>query len=302
MKARLSHIHPFQQLVWFLVFITAGLLLATVITSVAAIAMFGADALSSTGALMSNPQFLRVAQIIQVFGLMFVPSITFFSLFGNDDDFAQFTSHSKGKIYIMSTIAILISQPLIGWSAWANSQLMHLAPQSELISWMDGKEKELADLTYLFLNTTQMPVMLMNVIIMAVLPALFEEMFFRGVLQQKLTQWWGKGHLAIFVTAIVFSAIHMQFITFLPRFLLGLLLGYLLRWGKTLWLPILAHFINNFVAVLTFYYQKSQSPDINPVTAETGSSNGWIALISAATIVMLLIKIRIESREETPKL
>ena len=302
MKARLSHIHPFQQLVWFLVFITIGLLLTTVITSAVAIGMYGAEAMSSTSTLMSNPQFLRVAQIIQVFGLMFAPTITFFSLFGNNNDFAQFTNHSNTKIFLMASVAILISQPLIGWSAWANSQLMHLAPQSELISWMDGKEKELADLTYLFLNTTQVPVMLMNVIIMAVLPALFEEMFFRGVLQQKLTQWWGKGHLAIFITAIVFSAIHMQFITFIPRFLLGLLLGYLLRWGKTLWLPILAHFINNFVAVLTFYYQKSQSPDINPVTAETGSSNGWIALISAATIVMLLMKIRNESREEMPKI
>lgn len=68
----------------------------------------------------------------------------------------------------------------------------------------------------------------------SLLPAIFEELFFRGVIQQELNQWWGNYHLAIVVTAIVFSAIHMQFVTFLPRFLLGMVLGYLLVWGKTI--------------------------------------------------------------------
>ncbi|PZX19510.1 hypothetical protein LX69_00778 [Breznakibacter xylanolyticus] len=291
MNARFSSIHPYLQLVWFIVFVVIGTLIASLLTSAAAVAMFGSDVAAMAGEMMRNPDFLRMAQVAQVFGLMFVPVLTFYSLFGNEDDFSAFKGPQQGRLFILAMVAIGISQPLIGWSAHFNQQMFTYLPFDDTRQWMVSKEREVADLTFLFLNTTDWRVMILNVVIMAVLPAIFEELFFRGVIQQKLTQWWGRGHVAIWVTAIIFSAIHLQFETFLPRVLLGALLGYLFRWGKSLWLPMAAHFVNNFFALGAFYYQRSKSPDFNPITSET-PSNGWMALLSFVTIVLLLLKIR----------
>ena len=291
MKTRFSHISPLLQLALLTLFIALGVLVATLLTSIAAVSLFDVS-VQNTTAIMSNPHFLRFAQVIQVFCLLLIPSLAFLTLMGNHKDFEQFNYSKNAKVYLLAVIAILVSQPLIGWSAWLNSTLLNQFPQGEILIWLNDKEKEMADLTYLFLNTTQPSVMLVNIVIMAVLPALFEELLFRGILQQKLTQWWGNGHLAIFVVAIIFSAIHMQFLTFIPRFLLGMFLGYLLFWGKSLWLPIVAHFINNFIALITFYYQKSQSPDINPISNENVQVDVWIALLSAITIAVLMFKLR----------
>ena len=292
MKLRFAHLHPFNQLLWFIMLVLLGTFIAQLMTSAAAIAMFGSHAMSNFNVLMGNANFLRMAQVIQVFGMMFVPVLTFFSLFATDDDLLMFTRHGNAQVFVLAALIMVIGQPLVNWSAWINNQVVMWLPKNNVISWVDGKEKELADMTYQFLNTNSFGVMFINVIIMALLPAIFEELFFRGVIQQKLNQWWGNYHLAIVVTAIVFSAIHMQFVTFLPRFLLGMVLGYLLVWGKTIWLPMTAHFVNNFMGVGVFYYQKAQSPDFNPITVETVQADGWLALLSAATIVALLFVIR----------
>ena len=84
-------------------------------------------------------------------------------------------------------------------------------------------------------------------------------MLFRGALQRSLGRWSGNLHVAIWITAILFSAMHMQFYGFLPRLALGALFGYLLIWTGTLWVPILAHFINNAAAVvITFSFEKEE--------------------------------------------
>src|SRR5207344_1198984 len=89
-----------------------------------------------------------------------------------------------------------------------------------------------------------------NLFIIAFLPALGEELFFRGMMQKLFSQLTKNNHLAIIITSIIFSAIHLQFYGFLPRMVLGIFLGYLLVWSGSLWLPILAHFVNNASAVL----------------------------------------------------
>jgi membrane protease YdiL (CAAX protease family) len=67
----------------------------------------------------------------------------------------------------------------------------------------------------------------------------------------------------------------MQFYGFFPRFALGVLLGYMYLWSGTLWLPILAHFINNAGAVILTWYTTTRAPGINPDTigTEPGQEN-----------------------------
>ena len=108
--------------------------------------------------------------------------------------------------------------------------------------------------TFAFLDVSTIGGLLVNLFIIAVLPAIGEEFFFRGILQRLFKDWTKNIHISIFITAFLFSAVHMQFFTFLPRFLLGLLFGYLLFWSKNIWLPVFAHFVNNAIAVLVYYF------------------------------------------------
>jgi len=113
-----------------------------------------------------------------------------------------------------------------------------------------------------------------------VLPAIGEELYFRGSLQGILQQWKGI-RISIWITAIIFSTIHFQFYGFVPRMLMGAFFGYLLFWSENMWLPIVAHFTNNVLAII-FYYLKFNGfkvPDIDSI----GIGNTmWIGLVSGA--------------------
>jgi hypothetical protein len=90
-------------------------------------------------------------------------------------------------------------------------------------------------------------------------------------------------HLAIVVTALFFSAFHFQFFSFLPRFILGIILGYLMYYGRSIWYPILAHFVNNAMGVIYYYFSSRGSAD--DMLEEIGTST----LIPVAAVLSLVL-------------
>ncbi|MFA5196683.1 MAG: CPBP family intramembrane glutamic endopeptidase, partial [Bacteroidales bacterium] len=122
-----------------------------------------------------------------------------------------------------------------------------------------------------------------NILMIAVLPAIGEEFFFRGVLQRLLGEWFKNVHVAVIVTAVIFSAFHLQFYGFLPRFLLGMFLGYIFYWSGSLWVPIIVHFINNGLAVVVAWLSARGMVDFNFETF--GSSDNLFVIISSGVIV-----------------
>jgi hypothetical protein len=108
-------------------------------------------------------------------------------------------------------------------------------------------------------------------------------LFFRATIQRIFTEW-RKAVWGIWIAAFVFSAIHLQFYGFVPRLLLGAFFGYLYVWSGSLWLPIVAHFVNNAVAVLFYYLQYNgvQLPDIDRLG--TGDTL-WLGLLSALLVI-----------------
>ncbi|MCO6476218.1 MAG: CPBP family intramembrane metalloprotease [Phaeodactylibacter sp.] len=100
-----------------------------------------------------------------------------------------------------------------------------------------------------------------TVLIVAVLPAVGEELVFRGVLQQELEKASGKPIAAVWISAFIFSAFHLQFAGLLPRFLLGAGLGYLFYWTQSLWAPMAAHFFVNGLQVAGQYYRRQSLPE-----------------------------------------
>ena len=119
--------------------------------------------------------------------------------------------------------------------------------------WMRSSEDRAAELTKAFLQMDNLNDLLYNLFLIAVLPAIGEELIFRGIIQRSINESNKNYHWGVWISAILFSALHMQFYGFIPRLFLGAFFGYLYVWTKTLWAPIFAHFLNNGMAVLLTY-------------------------------------------------
>lgn len=165
----------------------------------------------------------------------------------------------------------------------------------EFPSFLKGIETHLRDMeddaqasTNVLLNTQSVGMMLLMVIVVGVFTGLGEEIFFRAGLLGTMLYGKVNKHVAVWATAIVFSAFHLQFFGFVPRVLLGAWLGYLLVWSGEVWTPIIAHALNNgSVVMMTFLY--NQHYISNNYLDEAGTSNHWMALASAAATALLLV-------------
>jgi hypothetical protein len=159
-------------------------------------------------------------------------------------------------------------------------------------AWMHNSEKEAAAITKIFLQMNGTSDLLINLFMIDLIPAIGEELLFRGLFQplfQKLTN---NPHLGIWLSAILFSALHMQFLGFFPRMFMGAAFGYLLLWSGSLWLPIIGHFINNAGAVfIAFLIQKNGiSEEIETVGA--GQGGLLYVVVSSLLVAVLLFVVR----------
>ena len=109
---------------------------------------------------------------------------------------------------------------------------------------------------------------LISLLVIAFLPALFEEVLFRGGLQNLLSRWTKKPILALIITSIVFSAIHGSYLGFLSRGVLGFILGWVFYRTNNLWISIFGHFINNGLALVVLYASTSPGKKIDPAAME----------------------------------
>ena len=161
-------------------------------------------------------------------------------------------------------------------------------------------EEEAALLTERFLQADDGWGLFINIGLMALLPALAEEISFRGVLQQLLG---GRTHVAIWLTAFLFSAIHMQFYGFVPRMLMGALFGYMFVWTGSLWVPIVMHFVNNGIAVLCYYILSRDGVEMDMNYADTlgAGTTWWLGLLSLLTVLLLLRVLYLRITSQGPR-
>jgi hypothetical protein len=236
-----------------------------------------------------NIYLLKYFQVVQSIALFIVPPFLLAPLFG------QKTTHylmiKKGPSILLVIIAlclILTAIPFVNWIEEINSKLKLPGFMKGIENWMKTSEENASLISESFLKVNTIGGLLFNLFMMAVLPALGEEFIFRGVFQQIFTDWFKNYHWGIIVSAIFFSAFHMQFYGFLPRMLLGMMFGYLLIWSGSMWIPIIAHFINNSTGVIYyfFYYKGISSNNLDKLGAE---NNGYIyAFVSLVSVGILM--------------
>lgn len=188
--------------------------------------------------------------------------------------------------------------PFNSWIIEWNRNL-HL-PQGlhQVEEWMFRKEQELAAMTRFLTDFSTGVELVVALIVMAVIPAVGEEVLFRGIIQRKIFHKIGDMHASIWATAALFSATHLQFYGFVPRMLLGAMMGYMYAWTRNLWTPIFAHFVNNAAIVVIVFLSHHQVIDFD--IEKSDSSVSWIgALLSLALSVGLLLNLKMISQRST---
>lgn len=228
----------------------------------------------------SDIDLLKLSQLLLSIGVIVMPPIVLAYLISS-------TPWNYLKIYknktnwgdlILVILYMILIIPFINLLGDLNQHLVLPKVFSGLEMWMKLSEDQATALTQKFLNVHNFSGLLYNLFLIALIPAIGEELYFRGALQGIIKQWKGI-KVSIWITAIIFSTIHFQFYGFLPRMLMGAFFGYLLFWSENLWLAVVAHFTNNAIAVI-FYYLKFNGfklPDIDSI----GTGNTiWIGLVS----------------------
>ena len=136
--------------------------------------------------------------------------------------------------------------------------------------------------------------LIISILIVGVLTGIGEELFFRGGLQNILRTCPMNPHLAIWITAVIFSAMHFQFYGFIPRVLLGAFFGYLAFWSKSIWLPIFAHTLNNSLVVISSWLisRNTSNIDLNKIGTDFSPEAYTLIVISiiATTLGILILK------------
>jgi membrane protease YdiL (CAAX protease family) len=225
-------------------------------------------------------KWLQALSSILVFG---IPGYFYARLTFRDRPLYQLGLRPAGQsnFYLLAILLLLISLPLEGWLGELNKHF-------PLPQWMIQAEKESDRQVMAFLKVNTPFDILINLLVMAALPAFFEELCFRGALQRILIHVFRNPWAGIIVTGILFSAFHMQFEGFLPRMFLGILLGAVCWYSGSLWASILAHFFFNGIQVMAAMFFPG-------MVSENPSIPLYTVLISMVIVVGLLYRLRRQS-------
>ena len=232
-----------------------------------------------------DPRYVAASKLIQILGSIgtfIIPAFLFSYLFAGDMlSYFEFRN-PVGTIPILLTVVMIVSViPFINYLAELNMDLRF--PVKSIDRLLRSLEGEAEQIMRAFTATRTIWGLLVNIIMIGVIAAVGEELIFRGLLQRLLYNLVKNVHVAIIVTAILFSAFHFQFFSFLPRLVLGIILGYLMFMGRSIWYPIIAHFINNAMGVIYYYFNSRGSAD--DMLEEIGTSS----MMPIAALISLLL-------------
>ncbi|MES2430502.1 MAG: type II CAAX endopeptidase family protein [Bacteroidota bacterium] len=253
-----------------------------------------------TKALMKpeNSFYLQLSQILGTFFLLFLPAFGFIFICHRKISWAGFNKHFSlaqiGVAFLIIMCATFFASP---FADLTRSALSHFPDMNNKAI---SLEKMYNDAVAAMSGLSTWPEFFIGILMVAFFPALFEELFFRGVIQNFLVKWTKRPVIAIVITSIVFSLIHFSFYLFISRFILGYALGLLFHKSKNIWVNTFAHFMNNFLALVQLFYlnkTKHTKIDVNDMDVPMPL---WSVAITLAILVGLFIlfeKLSVKNRE-----
>ncbi len=235
----------------------------------------------------NEPNAIPAIKLFQTFagsiGIFLIPALLFPMALGEKT--IHFLNLKKPAPYFSWLIAIALMFaviPAVSWLYQFNQGMRFPEAWKEFETQIKQMETQAGELTNLFLKANNMGVLLLNLVVVAVIPAICEEFFFRGALQNFIRGCFNNEVVAIVFAALIFSGFHGQFYGFLPRLFLGIILGYLYASSGNIWVAVLAHFLNNAIAIIVAY-----TADLYPET--TILSEDYVFPVYISILSMLLV-------------
>lgn len=269
-------------------FTIAGILLASLISIPVWTNMTGLP-LKSMEKAMSNPAYSNAAKVLQVITAIvgfFLPAVVTAALLNRKP--LKLLGFSPGIKMNQAGLVLLIMIASLFVSA-SLSYFNDIIPiPASWRSLFDKWEKSYNEMAAAIISLNNTFEFILALIIMAFLPALCEETLFRGGLQNFLTRSTKTPWLSILIVSLIFSAVHFSYYGFLSRLFLGIILGIIYQYSGKLWLSIMAHFINNALAITLLYIYKTQGKSLDEAMAE-GNGSYWGILALPVVIGLVLV-------------
>ena len=244
-----------------------------------------ATALEKAMFLPENMAMLQISQVVGTFLLFFLPAVLFaIVVHGKNPFWLGFNPYLKPAQLILAFAIIFLANVAAGPLADLSKLIVANFPSIDVIA----KKLELAynQQVLAMSNLGSWPQYIVAIFIIAFFPAVFEEVMFRGVLQNLLVRWWKSPVAGIVVASILFSLIHGSIYLFITRILLGVVLGVLYHKSKNIWVNIIAHFLNNALAVSQLFYMNKTSGKIDLAKLDV-TIPWWLALLALSAMVFL---------------
>lgn len=240
---------------------------------------------------VNNPQSLAALKYIQVLssvGMFLGPAWHLGKALNLDPtEFLKINRRLAPREILWSTLLVFTLMPFISWLVYANTEMGYPSFLPELEQWSRELEQKNSVMIGAFLKADTYPMLLANLFVIAAVPAITEEFFFRGALQNLMRMVFRNKHISVWVVAIIFSLFHADYNGLLARIALGAVLGYAYLFTGNLWVSILIHLLNNAFAVVCSYTPvKNQLPEImqDGYVFESWYINLGSALISLAIL------------------
>ncbi|MGB0861600.1 MAG: lysostaphin resistance A-like protein [Saprospiraceae bacterium] len=266
--------------IWLIIAMAAGLILSafTKMLDISDVQAFLGQ-ISETSPIEDRYTVKGILSFNQIFTFI-IPSFVFVFLIHKKRAFSflQLNRLPPYQLFVIGTLLVILAFPIA-------QLLLKLNQMVILPDLAADAENQVNNMTAALLVMETPWEFLTTLGLIAVLPALGEELIFRGIVQNYLVKEINP-HVAIWVSAAIFSALHLQFAGFLPRLFLGGLLGYLFYWSGSLWLAIFAHFINNGVQVMAVYFYKKQG---NVIDTEAAVGLPWFAYLVSILLFISIV-------------
>ncbi|MFO7574569.1 MAG: CPBP family intramembrane glutamic endopeptidase [Bacteroidales bacterium] len=246
---------------------------------------------------VAEPNAVKYLQAAQHISLFIVPVLAWSFLYeGTVTGYTGIKRYPRSDHIIIVILISLLLIPVNSYTGYLNSRLAMPDWLPGAAEWIVTREKTAMHLISELMRSDNITGLVINLIIIALLPAAGEELFFRGMLQKIFAGLIRSQHFAVLITAFIFSSLHFQFFGFLPRLILGVVYGYLFLWSGSVWLPAIAHFINNAIPVIFSYFYGWEL--VMETTTAVTSDMPAIPVVSIIIVVVLMLYCRKTLRED----
>lgn len=282
---------PFVQFLLLAIYAIVGFVVFGLMGFALCLGLYGLDLLKDMSWTNGgNPQFIgafKILLVAQQIGLFLTPAILL--AVTERKKLNSFYKLKMPKIngLFLVLLLMMVAVPILGLVNDLNQKMALPAFLKDIEAWMRASEDQLAKTTKAILQMNNWQTVLINLFVIALVPAICEELIFRGALQRTFLRVFKNHHAAIWISAIIFSSIHFQFYGFFPRLFLGAAFGYIYCWSGSIWYSILAHFINNGFAVsVAWYLQKNNLP----FDKADETNLAWYGYLISAILTLVLLK------------